>query len=148
MGFRHGAIKFLKTCQTHFINLAIVDGGLSDVIGLMLDSIIYLKDYEELTIVANDLSYNDWERLDRYNLKVNSMCKSFAVNEAVIGNRKNIILMGDCLEDTNMVANIDYTHLIKIGFLNTPKDLEKELNAYLEKYDIVIVNDGSFDLPN
>ena len=56
--------------------------------------------------------------------------------------------MGDIIEDTNMVKNVNYENLICIGFLNSPKDIDKEVNAYLEKYDVVIVNDGTFEVPN
>jgi len=40
-----------------------------------------------------------------------------------VGNRKNMIVLGDILADVNMVDNIDYENLISIGFLNNPKDV-------------------------
>ena len=57
-------------------------------------------------------------------------------------------MLGDTVDDTNMVNNLDYENLICIGFLNSPTNLEEELKAYLQKYDVVIVNDGSFEVPN
>ena len=63
-----------------------------------------------------------------------------------IKNRKNILLLGDNLEDVNMVSDIEYDNLIKIGFLN--KNVDLLLEAYLKEYDIVITNDGDFDFVN
>ena len=45
-----------------------------------------------------------------------------------------------------MAENIEYENLISIGFLNSPKN-ELDVKKYLEKYDIVITNDGSFEIP-
>ena len=58
--------------------------------------------------------------------------------------RKNILLLGDILDDVNMINNINYENLIAIGFLNNPKDLKKDVDNYLTKYDVVIANEGSF----
>ena len=45
-----------------------------------------------------------------------------------------------------MVQNVDYDNLICIGFLNKPRD-SNDLKHYLSTYDMVIVNDGSFEEP-
>jgi hypothetical protein len=58
------------------------------------------------------------------------------------------VVLGDRIEDLNMIKNLCYDNLICIGFLNSPTNLEEELKAYLQKYDVVIVNDGSFEVPN
>ncbi len=67
-----------------------------------------------------------------------------SINNKTVGNRKNILLIGDILADVNMVANVDYNNLITVGFLNNPKDLSKELKVFFSKYDVVIANEGSF----
>lgn len=59
----------------------------------------------------------------------------------IIKERKNIILLGDNIEDLQMVENIDKNLLITIGFLNS--NTEENLEKYKEKFDIVITNDGS-----
>ena len=127
MGFRHEAIKFLNICRNKSIYLTIVDGGISDVIALMLDNVMYLNHYDGLKIIANELAFTTRGFLRRYDVKVNAVAKGLTINEQMIGNRKNIILIGDRLEDTNMVANVDYENIIQIGFLNTPKNYEVEV---------------------
>jgi hypothetical protein len=79
-------------------------------------------------------------------MKINSVGKKMVFNNEKIGNRKNIIVLGDILADVNMVQNVDYDNLICIGFLNKPRD-PNDLKHYLSKYDMVIVNDGSFKEP-
>ena len=49
------------------------------------------------------------------------------MNDNYVKNRKNIIVLGDILEDVKMVDNINYKNLLTIGFLNNPKNLDKEL---------------------
>ena len=59
-----------------------------------------------------------------------------------IQDRKNVILIGDSLEDLGMITGFSYDNLLSIGFLNY--ETEKNLEVYKEEFDIVITNDGSF----
>jgi hypothetical protein len=45
-----------------------------------------------------------------------------------------------------MVNDLDTNLIIKIGFLND--NVDKKLVLYKEKFDVVIVNDGSMDYVN
>jgi 5'-nucleotidase len=65
---------------------------------------------------------------------------------AAIKNRKNVILLGDSLDDPDMVEGFSYDNLLKIGFWNDQtKEREK---AYREKYDVLVTNDASLDFVN
>jgi len=57
--------------------------------------------------------------------------------------RKNVILLGDNPEDLLMVRGFPYDHLLRIGFLNS--EVEKNLPLYKEKFDFLILNDGSLE---
>lgn len=61
----------------------------------------------------------------------------------VIQQRKNAIVMGDQLDDAYMVKGLPHEAVIKIGFFN--EGSEKELKKYEETFDVVILNDGSFE---
>ena len=63
-----------------------------------------------------------------------------------IKNRKNIIILGDSLDDIDMVKGFEYDNLLKIGFLND--NIEKNIELYKKNYDVVILNDGSMDYVN
>ena len=63
-----------------------------------------------------------------------------------IKNRRNVLLMGDSLDDVGMVEGFEYDNLIKIGFLNS--NVEENLEKYKEIFDVVIINDGDMDFIN
>jgi 5'-nucleotidase len=64
----------------------------------------------------------------------------------VIKNRKNILLLGDSLDDIGMIKGFDYNNLIKIGFLN--ENIEENLEHYKYNFDIIILNGYTMDYIN
>jgi 5'-nucleotidase len=68
------------------------------------------------------------------------MIKNFPAFEE-IKDRKNVILMGDGLDDTGMVDGFDYNALLKIGFLNNK--IDERVESYKKAFDMLILNDGS-----
>lgn len=65
---------------------------------------------------------------------------------AEAGKRPNIILLGDSLGDTTMADGIAMQTKLSIGFLND--NVDALLPKYLEAFDVVVVDDGTFDLVN
>ncbi len=63
-----------------------------------------------------------------------------------VKNRKNVILLGDSLDDVGMVQGFDYKNLIKIGFLNDK--IDENLENYKKTFDVIILNDGSLEFIN
>ena len=55
--------------------------------------------------------------------------------------RSNVIVMGDIIEDIDMVTPENHNQVLKIGFLNSNKN-EHLLENYQEHFDIVISRDG------
>jgi 5'-nucleotidase len=63
-----------------------------------------------------------------------------------IAKRKNILLLGDSIDDLDMVKGMKFDNLLKIGFLNAkPK---KNLEDYKKAFDVVILNDGPMSFVN
>ena len=81
-----------------------------------------------------------------YNKKGTSIRETTFMRTDDIKNRQNIILLGDSLGDIYMSDGIFHnpTSTIKIGFLNDHFD---RLPAYIENYDIVILDDPGLDIP-
>ena len=77
--------------------------------------------------------------------KHETVVKNFPVFKH-IKDRKNIILLGDSLEDVGMAEGFDYDALIKIGFLNENKD--ELLPYYKERYDVVLTDDADMEFVN
>ena len=57
-------------------------------------------------------------------------------------NRKNVILLGDRIDDLDMVAGFDYNIILKIGFFNSDS---KTLEEYKKHFDLIITHDGTME---
>jgi 5'-nucleotidase len=55
--------------------------------------------------------------------------------------RRNVVLLGDSVNDIGMVQGFDYDHLITIGFLNDR--VEEHLAHFQEVFDVVLTGDPS-----
>lgn len=60
-----------------------------------------------------------------------------------VRHRKNVLLMGDHLSDIEMSHGVDHETILTVGFLNS--DVTRNLEAYMNTYDVVILNDGPLD---
>lgn len=150
--FREGCAEFIEFLKNHNIPLVIMSAS-----GLGADPIMMLFQeegilYKNIHIISN---YYEWdENGNAIGVKepiIHSLNKdetaiqNFPAFEEV-KNRENVILLGDMLEDIGMVEGFDYDNLIKIGFLN--EKIEKSLEGYKRKYDIVILKDSSMNYVN
>ena len=55
--------------------------------------------------------------------------------------RKNVILLGDIVEDIDMVDESRHSQCLKVGYLNSSKN-EHLFDYYSNNFDIVIRRDG------
>lgn len=142
--------EFLEIMYNKSIPLVIVSQGLGDIYietlrnrDKLSENIFFVTnqfDFDEngKTIGVKDTIINSFNK-DRINFE------DFEFFDK-IESRKNVILLGDDLQDLGMVKNLDYENLIKIGFLNY--NIEDNLERYKEEYDVVILNDGTFGYVN
>ncbi len=63
-----------------------------------------------------------------------------------IEDRKNILLLGDTLDDAKMANSLNFENIIKIGWLN--EDVEKNLDCYKEVFDLVLSVDSGMQKVN
>ena len=64
----------------------------------------------------------------------------------LVKERDNILLLGNSPDDATMAEGSGYVNLLKIGFLNN--QVQENLPAYRNLYDVVITNDGSLNYIN
>lgn len=57
--------------------------------------------------------------------------------------RKNIILIGDSLDDLKMSEGFPAKNILKIAFLNYEDEM-RNIEEYKKSFDMIILNDGSF----
>jgi len=150
--FREGFSEFVDFLREYNIPLVIMSSsGLGgDIISMYLERVGKL--YENTHIISN---WYEWDEkgnavgvkkpiIHTMN-KDETLIQDFPVFEK-IKNRKNVLLIGDSLDDLGMIKGFDYDALIKIGFLN--ENIEENLEYYKLNFDVIILNDFSMDFVN
>jgi len=81
-----------------------------------------------------------------FNKKSTAYLHTNFFNTEDIKDRTNLLLLGDSLGDISMSEGMEINddRIIKVGFLN---DRIERMEQYLEKYDVVILDDPGFDIP-
>lgn len=147
---RNGTIDFFKTLKIKKVPLLILSAALGDII----EKILNLKkvNYSGIYTISNFFEFDKKGNVLGYKGKI---VHSLNKNEFVIKNtnfykkikeRKNIILLGDSIDDLKMVEGTNYNEIIKIGFLN--EKVEENLKFYKKAFDVVILNDGTMKFVN
>ena len=147
---RKGTIDFFKILKQKKVPLLILSAALGDVIEKILK--IQKVNYSGLYTISNFFKFDKKGNVLGYKGKI---VHSLNKNEFEIKNekfykkikqRKNIILLGDSLDDLKMVEGTKYDEIIKIGFLN--EKIDENLKDYKKAFDVVILNDGTMDFVN
>jgi HAD superfamily hydrolase (TIGR01544 family) len=146
---RDGSSLFLDFLHENNIPLVIVS---SNGLGEEAVSMVLEKEnklYPNICIISNQLVWDEQGNLKSVKEPIiHPMNKDKSLIEECsrIKDRKNILLLGDNLEDVNMVNDLDYSNLIKVGFLN--EKVEENISFYQENYDVLILNDSGIDFLN
>lgn len=145
--FRDGALEFLDFLHERKIPLVIMSAAPGDLI------VEYLRQegrlHDNIEIISNLFIFDETGKvtgvkepivhsLNKYEVVV----KEFPIFE-MIKDRKNVLLLGDGLDDVGMIEGFDYDNLIKIGFLN--ENVEENMETYKKLYDVVILGDPGID---
>ncbi len=145
--FREGTLEFIDNLYQNNIPLVIISSGGLGGVPILMCLEREGKRYDNIYLVANSYEWDEKGNAIKINEPIitsvnkdETMIRNFPFFD-IIKNRKNVLLLGDSLEDVNMIKGFDYDNLIKIGFLN--EKIEENLNLYKKNYDIVILNDGS-----
>lgn len=146
---RQGFYAFIKFFHEHNIPLVIMSSsGLSgDAITPLIEKEKYF--YDKIYIISNAFLWDERGRaigvkepiihsLNKYEI----ILQDFPAY-AVIENRKNVMLLGNGVDDIGMIEGFDYKNLLKISFLN--EKVEKILESFKKNFDIVLLGDPSMD---
>lgn len=145
---REGASEFLHLLNDNNIPLVFLSAS-----GLGVESVRYFLDwnnhlFNNTHIICNDFVFDESGKFISVKEPIVHICNK---DETLIQNfpcysevrnRRNVIIVGDSVDDVDMVVGFEYDNLIKFGFLN--EKLEENLEKYKEVFDVVITNDGSF----
>lgn len=147
--FRDGAKEFLKKMNEYNIPVLILSAGLRNIIKEFLT--INNALYDNIIIFSNMLEFGEdglfkgliGEEINASNKTIEFLLEK---DKQKIANRPYIIMYGDGLPDLSMVPERMWNTTIKVGFLEAA--IEESLDIYNKMFDIVLVNNGSFDEVN
>lgn len=148
--FREGVLEFLDILKNKNIPLIIISSsGLGTLIPKFLEK--ESKLYENIFAVSNVFEFDEKgnfvkvkEPIIHSLNKEESSLPDYVFEK--IKDRKNVILLGDNLEDVQMISGFEYENLIKIGFLD--ENIEENLDVYKKTFDVIITEDGDFEFVN
>jgi 5'-nucleotidase len=145
--YRKGAKELLELLAKHKIPILIFSAALGDIIegslkfeGMFHSNIHVISDFFEFDENGNAKGYKG-EIIHVFNKNEGQIKKSPYYEK--IKERKNVILLGDSLGDSEMLEGLVHETIIKIGFLN--ENIEKQKEKFLKEYDVLILNDGTMD---
>jgi cytosolic 5'-nucleotidase 3 len=148
--FREGAFELFDKTHENNIPLIIMSATIGDI---ALDSLKYAnKLYPNIHLIANMLIWDKEGKaigvkkpiihtLNKHETEI----KSLPVYKE-LKKRKNVILIGDLIEDLDMAKGFPYKNIIKIGFLCD--NINENLEAFKKNFDIVITNDSDMNYVN
>ena len=149
--FRDGAEELLKALREKNIPLVIISSnGVGNTTSMILEKEGMMSG--NVHIITNIF---EWDKDGKAICVKEPHIHVLNKNEVVvkdypvykeIENRKNVLLLGDSVDDNAMVEGFEYDEIIRIGFLNEKMEENKE--KYLESFDVVITSDGSMEYVN
>ncbi|MBR9705196.1 hypothetical protein GOV12_07320 [Candidatus Pacearchaeota archaeon] len=141
--FRKKSIELLDTLYKNNIPFVIISASMGDIIKEYLLNI--KKMYNNICLISNFLKFDKSGKMIE---AIEPIIHTFNKNEIVIKDlqihkellkRKNVILLGDNLDDVLMIEGFSCDNLIKIGFLN--ENVSENLSEFKKDYDVIILND-------
>jgi HAD superfamily hydrolase (TIGR01544 family) len=142
---REKCAEFLDLLLKENISTVLVSGGITQIIVQILQRLYPNFDRKRFHIVANEMLFNEKDVLVGFSDRiVHTMNKRKQLQELEEDfSKPNLIVLGDHLQDAYVAARIHTNVQLKIGFLNRIK--EKELENYKAAFDLIVLDDGSFE---
>ncbi len=131
------------------IPVVILSAGIRNIIKQFLINNNVL--FDNIIIFSNMLSFGEdglYKGLEGENINASNKTIEFLLekDKKRIEGRPYAIMYGDGLADLSMVPEYLWDRTIKVGFLEAA--VEESLDIYNKMFDIVLVNNGSFDEVN
>lgn len=145
MSFREGAREFLENMRDRNIPVIIISAGIGNFIEQFL--IKNNCNFDNIYIVSNFLKFENGVATGVSDRVIHSLNKNEVSLpdeiKKIIGNRKNIILLGDSIADIKMAREDARKDALKIGFLEERVDENRP--HYEEQFDVVCTNNTGYN---
>ncbi|XP_045492528.1 7-methylguanosine phosphate-specific 5'-nucleotidase [Colias croceus] len=149
--FRIGVKDLIMWSDKHQVPVLVFSAGLGECVVAALEAANFLL--PNVKVISNFLAIDKNDTIVGIKGEV---IHTYNKNEAVIKNteyyemvkeRNNVVLLGDNIGDAGMAEGMDHCDvIIKVGFLG--RNVDANLNNYMNKFDIVLVNDHTMDVAN
>eukprot|EP01116_Phalansterium_solitarium_P019782 TRINITY_DN5655_c0_g2_i1.p1 TRINITY_DN5655_c0_g2~~TRINITY_DN5655_c0_g2_i1.p1 ORF type:complete len:289 (-),score=32.17 TRINITY_DN5655_c0_g2_i1:145-1011(-) len=148
LAFRNGTLQLFQKLHMHDVPVLIFSAGVGDIIREALRQ--RLVELPNVHVISNFMTFDD--RGFTTGFKGN-LIHTFNKQDVVIKgtpffetvkDRRNVILLGDGLGDLQMSKGMSPKTVLSVGFLNDR--VEERKQAYLDAFDIVVLNDGPMDV--
>ncbi|EZA50393.1 hypothetical protein DMN91_004444 [Ooceraea biroi] len=146
---RDGTVDVFTKLHTVDVPIVVFSAGLGDMVEAILKFHNVL--FDNVKVISNFLKYNG-NKLEGF--KNDVFIHTFNKNEYALTKdyqeiseeRHNVLLMGDTIGDADMTQRIENIKtILKIGFLY--ERVEESLDSFMEKFDIVLVDDQTMQVP-
>lgn len=139
--FREGAKEFLQDMCREEIPVIILSAGIGNVIEQFLKENHYY--FDNMYIISNFIEFQKDGTMKKFNqdLMIHTLNKNMKGRltkewEKKLHNRRYRLLIGDLIEDKNMIPEKDWENTITVAFLNS--NLEENRPVFQENFDIVL----------
>ena len=147
---REGAEPFLRVLASKNVPLLILSGGIQDLI----EGHLAYRDLltPNVAVVANGFVYNkDGDAVAYSRPLIHSLNKGEVLartrpSDLLAAGRKNILLLGDTLEDRGVLGSTGDDHILSCGFLS--RNTVQGLRTGESGYDAVLPHDASMEFVN
>lgn len=149
--FRIGVSHLIEWSEQKQVPVLVFSAGLGECVVAALTSAKLLLPH--VKVISNFLDIDDNEIIIGIKGEV---IHTYNKNETAIKNtdyyqkvkeRNHVLLMGDNIGDAGMAEGMQHCDvIIKVGFLG--RNTDANLQNYKDKFDIVLVNDPTMEVPN
>ncbi|CAB3402440.1 unnamed protein product [Caenorhabditis bovis] len=151
---RDGAEDLILTLDARNIPLVIFSAGIGNIIEYFLQKKLGALP-KNTHFISNMILFDEEDKACAFSEPlIHTFCKNSSViqKEAsffheMVG-RNNVLLLGDSMGDIHMDVGVEKDGpTLKVGFYNGSVSDEDSIKHYIEAYDIVIIHDNSFTIP-
>ncbi|XP_033123914.1 cytosolic 5'-nucleotidase 3A-like isoform X2 [Anneissia japonica] len=150
---REGCDMLFKNLADNSVPLVVCTAGIEDISSAVIKDRATL--YDNISFMGNKMDFDANGKI------VGLSCKGTVINQynkremtniyrdyfEQHMDRPNVLLIGDSIGDLQLAEGlIQPEYVLKIGFLNSHVD--QNLEVYKSKFDIVVVEDSTMDVPN
>ncbi|XP_069355489.1 7-methylguanosine phosphate-specific 5'-nucleotidase [Maniola hyperantus] len=149
--FRAGVSELIAWSSRQAVPVLVFSAGLGDSVVAALSAASFLLPH--VKVISNFLALDENDSVVGI---AGDVIHTYNKNEAAIKDteyykmvktRNNVLLLGDNIGDAGMAEGMEHCDVIvKIGFLG--RNTEANLQNYINKFDIVLVNEHTMDVAN